>query len=93
MIGKEPSSSSSFVDPDDAPEWTQDQFERAELAIGDKVVRAARGTLTRPPGRPKLPDAKQVVTLRLEPSLIERYKREGKDWRARMAEAIKKAAG
>lgn len=86
-------SSTSFVDPDDAPEWTDDQFARAELAIGGKVIRPARGTLTRPPGRPKLADAKQVVTLRLPPSLIERYKREGADWRARMADAIKKAAG
>jgi uncharacterized protein (DUF4415 family) len=81
-----------FVDPDDAPPWTQDQIDRAEFAIGGKVIRPAQGTLTRAPGRPKLADAKQVVTLRLEPSLIERYKRSGADWRARMAEAIKKAA-
>jgi uncharacterized protein (DUF4415 family) len=82
-----------FVDPDDGPEWTQDQIDRAEFAINGKVIRPMQGTLTRPPGRPKLADAKQVVTLRLPPSLIERYKREGADWRARMADAIKKAAG
>ncbi len=82
-----------FVDPVDAPEWTQDQIDRAEFSIGDTIIRPAQGTLTRPPGRPKLADAKQVVTLRLAPSLIERYKREGADWRARMAEAIRKAAG
>ena len=82
-----------FVDPDEAPEWTQDQIDRAEFSIGGKVIRPAQGTLTRSPGRPKLADAKQVVTLRLPPSLIERYKREGADWRARMAEAIRKAAG
>jgi uncharacterized protein (DUF4415 family) len=93
MIANEPNSNTSFIDPDDGPEWTDDQFARAELSIGGKVIRPAQGTLTRPPGRPKLADAKQVVTLRLPPSLIERYKREGADWRARMADAIMKAAG
>ena len=93
MTGKELASNNTFVDPDDAPEWTDDQFARAEFAIGGKVIRPAQGTLTRPAGRPKLDDAKQVVTLRIEPSLIERYKRDGVDWRARMVEAIRKAAG
>ncbi|HEV2556662.1 MAG TPA: BrnA antitoxin family protein [Bosea sp. (in: a-proteobacteria)] len=82
-----------FVDPDDAPPWTAEQFARAEISDGDTIIRPAQGTLTRPPGRPKLDDAKQVVTLRLPPSLIERYKREGTDWRARMADAIKNAVG
>lgn len=93
MNAKHSVSSQPFVDPDDGPEWTDDQIARAEFAIGDKIIRPAQGTLTRPPGRPKLDDAKQVVTLRLSPSLIERYKRGGADWRARMADAIKKAAG
>jgi uncharacterized protein (DUF4415 family) len=93
MNAKAEKSARPFVDPDDGPEWTQDQIDRAEFAINGKVIRPAQGTLTRPPGRPKLADAKQVVTLRLAPSLIERYKREGADWRARMADAIRKAAG
>ena len=93
MTVKENSSAISFVDPDDAPEWTKDQFERAEFAIGDRVIRPARGTLTRAPGRPKSLDAKQVVSLRLEPSLIESYRNQGDDWRSRMADAIRKAAG
>ncbi len=65
MIAKENASNISFVDPDDAPEWTQDQFERAEFAIGDRVIRPAKGTLTRGPGRPKSTEAKKVITLRL----------------------------
>ena len=93
MNAKPNVSSPVFVDPDDGPEWTDDQIARAEFAIGGKVIRPAQGTLTRGPGRPKLSDAKQVVTLRLEPSLIEAYKHEGEDWRARMADAIRKAAG
>lgn len=36
-----------WIDPDDAPEWGDDVFDRAEVRIGDKVVRPASGTLTR----------------------------------------------
>jgi hypothetical protein len=38
---------SEWVDPDDAPEWTDEQFERAAIYEGDRLVRSARGTLTR----------------------------------------------
>ena len=37
----------AFVDPDDAPEWTDDQLDRAEFAIDGKVIRPAQGTLTK----------------------------------------------
>ena len=92
MNAKHSVSSRPFVDPDDGPEWTDDQIARAEFAIGGKVIRPAQGALTRGLGRPRLDADKQVVTLRLEHSLIEAYRNEGADWRARMAEAIRKAA-
>jgi hypothetical protein len=53
MPAKKRGSNRVWVDPDDAPEWTQEQFDRAEIAVGDKVVRPAQGTLTRPRGWPK----------------------------------------
>lgn len=37
-----------WADPDDAPEWSDEVFERAEVRKGGKVVREATGTLTRP---------------------------------------------
>ena len=50
-------------DDDDTPEWTNEQLDRAEIAVGGKVVRAVTGTLTRA-GRPPLgAAAKQQVTL------------------------------
>lgn len=39
-------------------------------------------------GRPKVEDAKEVVTLRLRGSLIARYKAKGANWRALMEQAI-----
>jgi uncharacterized protein (DUF4415 family) len=97
---------SEWVDPDDAPELTDEFFETAEIAIGDKVIRPATGKLTKDgvvrtehytiprPGRPpERGRAKQQVTLRLDPDVIARFKRGGAGWQTRMNEALRKAAG
>jgi uncharacterized protein (DUF4415 family) len=80
-------------DDENTPEWTDDQLDRAELAIGGKVVRPANGTLTRA-GRPPLGvAAKRQVTLRLDPDVIERFREGGPGWQGRMNEALRKAVG
>ena len=67
MPAKQRASSRVWVDPDDPPEWTEEQFDRAEIAIGGEVVRSAQGTLTRPRGRPRKADAKVHTHIRLSP--------------------------
>lgn len=49
-------------------------------------------TLKRSRGRPRLANAKEAVTLRLDPEIVERFKAKGDDWRSRMAEALKNAS-
>jgi uncharacterized protein (DUF4415 family) len=44
-------------------------------------------------GRPKVEAPKVAVTLRLAPDVLEKFKASGKDWRTRMAEELRKAAG
>ena len=84
-------SGSNWVDPDDAPEWTEEMFAEAEVAVGDRVVRP--GTW-RAPGRPPLRGAaKKQVTLRLDPDVIERFREGGPGWQGRMNDALRKAAG
>ena len=83
---------SNWVDPDDAPEWTDDQFERAEIRIGDRIIRPANGTLTRP-GRPKSETPKKQVTLRLDQDVIEKLRAGGPGWQSRANEILKKAVG
>lgn len=34
-----------WVDPDDAPEWTDEMFDVAQFNIGGKVIRSATGYL------------------------------------------------
>jgi len=85
-------SSTPDWDDNDLPEWTQDQFDRAQLAIGGKVIREAQGTLTKP-GRPKLKNPKQQVTLRLDKAVLEKFKSSGAGWQTRINEELRKVLG
>ena len=77
----------SWVDPDDAKPWTDDMFARAEIAIGDRVVREAAGTVTKR-GRPKLAETKQQISIRLDPAVIAELKRVDPKWQVVMQEVL-----
>jgi uncharacterized protein (DUF4415 family) len=64
------------VDPDVAPEMTADWFDAAAVMLGDKVIRKG--------GRPKLAAPKRLVTLRLDPEVVERFRDTGPGWQSRM---------
>lgn len=74
---------SKWVDPDDAPELDDYWFDRAEIRIGDTVIRRGR-----PPG-----SAKTQVSLRLDNEVIAAFRAQGPGWQSRMNEALRKAAG
>lgn len=103
MSGKEKNSESTWIDPDDAPEWTDDQFARAQLSVGGKVIRPARGTLTEPGpprilepykrGRPRMAEPKRQVTLRLDHDVVEHFRQSGPGWQSRINEILRKAVG
>ncbi len=73
----------SWVDPDDAPEWTDEWFDKADLMWGDKVLRRGR-----PPG-----SAKPVASLCLGTAVFDRFRADGPGWQTRINEALRKAAG
>jgi len=79
-------------DDDDLPEWTDDQFARAQVSIGSRIIQAANGTLTRP-GRPVLENPKKQVTLRLDPDVVEKFRATGKGWQSRINAELRKALG
>lgn len=93
MNAKLPKSATEWSDPDDAREWTDDQFSRAEYAIDGKVVREARGTLTRRRGRPKLTSPKEQISVRLDPDVLAALRASGPGWQARMNQVLRKALG
>lgn len=82
----------TWVDPDDAPEWTDEHFRYARLSVGGKVVREAIGTWSHP-GRPLSANPKKQVTLRLDPDVIEKFRATGKGWQSRINAELRKALG
>ena len=74
---------SAWIDPDDAPEWRDAMFDRAELRIGDRVIR---------PGRPK-GSAKAQISLRIDTAVLDAFRATGPGWQSRINEALRKAAG
>ncbi|MFG1461743.1 BrnA antitoxin family protein [Xanthobacter sp. DSM 24535] len=93
MNAKHAKSPPTLIDPDDAPEWTEEQLARAEVAVGGKVVRQARGTLSRPRGRPPVEHPKQQISVRLDVDVLEALRKSGPGWQARMNAVLRKAVG
>jgi uncharacterized protein (DUF4415 family) len=84
MQTKKPGIESKWVDPDDAPHLTKEWFGRADRYHGDKVVRR---------GRPKSASPKEAVNLRLDPEVLEYFRKTGPGWQTRINEALRKVAG
>ncbi len=93
MNAKSQNSPRPWVDPDDAPELTDDFFEQGEWKIGDKPVSAVEGAaamqkaLSR--GRPKAETTKLALTVRYDVEVVEAFKATGKGWQTRMNAALR----
>lgn len=82
----------NWIDPDDAPELTEEVAARAQISIGGKVVREATGTLTKV-GRPPIgSQAKTQVTLRLPTEVIAHFKAGGPGWQTRISDLLQRHA-
>jgi len=90
MPGKKRATKRVWVDPDDAPEWSKQQFDRAEVAVGGRVISPAQGTLTRPRGRPKKADAKVHIHIRLSPHVLGHFRSTGPGWQRRIDEVLQR---
>jgi uncharacterized protein (DUF4415 family) len=80
---------------DENPEWKNGEFSRARPArevlpglFGSKVA----DELLKPRGRPKSPNSKVAISLRVAPEVLERWKASGAGWQTRMAESLKRHA-
>jgi uncharacterized protein (DUF4415 family) len=89
MLKKQKSSSGAstkrkpWVDPDDAPELTDEMLDRAVFRHGDKIIRR---------GRPPLGEkAKGVVTMRLDADVLESYRALGAGWQTQINADLRRA--
>jgi uncharacterized protein (DUF4415 family) len=83
MSGKRGAGVTTWVDPDDAPELTDEHFERADLYEGEKLVRR---------GRPPTGTAKRLVSFRIDADVLERLRSLGPGWQTRAVEALRELA-
>jgi uncharacterized protein (DUF4415 family) len=68
---------------DEAPEMTDEMLDRAELRVGDKLIRR---------GRPPLEAPKKAIKLRLDADIVEHFRSSGPGWQTRINDALRKAA-
>lgn len=83
MSAKRKNSNPISRDPETPPEITDSWISEADLYHGEKLVRR---------GRPKLANARQLLSLRLPPEVIERWRATGPGWQTRMANVLEKSA-
>jgi uncharacterized protein (DUF4415 family) len=79
---------------DDLPEITAEMLRRGHFEVAGKRVTHAVGAAAfrKAMGRPKLENPKQLLTLRLPPEVIERWRKTGPGWQTRMAERLSRVA-
>ena len=68
---------------DDAPELTDEWFERADLFHGDKLIRR---------GRPLGSGTKVLVSLRLDKDTVAAFRATGPGWQVRINETLMRSA-
>jgi len=69
---------------DDAPELTDHELDGAELFEGDRFVRRV--------GRPKGSGTKELVTLRIDRDVLDRFRAGGPGWQTRLNDALRAAS-
>lgn len=67
----------------EAPEIDERWLRSADQYVGEKLVRR---------GRPKLERPRKLLSLRMQPEIIERWKATGPGWQTRMVKVLERAA-
>jgi uncharacterized protein (DUF4415 family) len=85
--------SPSWVDPDDAPELTDEFFDRAVFRIGEREVTAEKGKAAMTEAvrrdRPRSETPKQLLSIRYDADVIAAFKATGRGWQTRMNDALR----
>jgi len=82
MNAKRKGSSRTSAEPAESPEIDEAWISGADLYDGTKLIRR---------GRPKLENPRKLLSLRLPPEIISRWKASGPKWQTRMAEVLERS--
>jgi len=83
----------TWIDPDDAPELTDDFFENATPMIGDRVVTKKEFAMAAEEAirnsKPTRITPQQSLTMLVDADIVAVFKATGDGWQARMNEALR----
>ena len=87
----EKSTTSVDHDPDDAPPLTWEMAAKAQISIGDRIIREADPPLGRRRGRPAKAEEerKELVSLPLSPDVLAWLRSTGPGWQTRVNEMLR----
>jgi len=76
----------------DSPELTDEELAQARpfVEVFPEMAEKIRKSIA---GRPKSPNPKIAVSLRLDPEVVAAFKADGPGWQSRMNQALRKAVG
>ncbi|WP_099590529.1 BrnA antitoxin family protein [Leptospirillum ferriphilum] len=80
MTEKKNVSKTTWTDPDDAPELTDEWFEGADLMEGPRLVRR---------GRPSSGKKKVLLSVRYSQEVVDYFRATGEGWQTRMDAVLK----
>ena len=83
MNAKRKKSKRTSVSSDDLPEITEQWLAGADLYDGKKLLRR---------GRPPSDNPRQLLSLRMQPQTIEKWKATGPGWQTRMVKVLEQSA-
>lgn len=80
-----------WIDPDDAPELTDEFFAKGVWRIGDRVVTREEASIEdkKHRGRPPASTTKVSTTIRFDADVLAAFKAHGDGWQTRMNDALR----
>lgn len=93
MNARSQGSPKRWVDPDDAPELTDEFFEKGQWKVGERPVSPPEGAAEMAKalgrGRPKAEVTKQSLTVRYDADIVDAFRAMGPGWQTRMNDALR----
>ncbi|MFT3814331.1 MAG: BrnA antitoxin family protein [Acidovorax sp.] len=80
-----------WVDPDDAPELTEEMLERGVFSVDGKQVsrEESAAAFKKRMGRPPVAVKRPTLNMRIDPDVLEALKASGRGWQTRVNELLR----